>query len=207
MPEQDSPDRRMIFFEYVFNYDSKAIQFFKRISTLYKETMMQAFDRRLWMVLVVIGLVLVGMSFGSPVSAQDATPAPTEEPMEEPTALPTEEPMEEPTAVPTEEPMEEPTALPTEEPMEEPTAVPTEEPMEEPTAAPTEEPMEEPTAAPTEEPMEEPTVAPTEEPLPEPDELPVTGGGNNTATTLFVLGLAALLAGAYAFFTRRQAAA
>ncbi len=79
--------------------------------------------------------------------------------------------------------------------------------MEEPTAAPTEEPMEEPTAAPTEEPMEEPTAAPTEEPLPEPDELPVTGGGNNTATTLFVLGLAALLAGAYAFFTRRQAAA
>ena len=50
---------------------------------------MQAFDRRLWIMLVVIGLVLAGMSFGSPVSAQDATPAPTEEPMEEPTALPT----------------------------------------------------------------------------------------------------------------------
>ena len=132
---------------------------------------MQAFDRRLWMVLVVIGLVLAGLSFGSPIAAQDATPAPTEEAMEEPTAAPTEEPMEEPTAAPTEEPMEEPTAVPTEEPMEEPTA------------------------------------APTEEPLPEPDEQPVPGGGDNTATIFFVLGLVVLFAGAYIFYTRRQAAA
>jgi sugar lactone lactonase YvrE len=90
-----------------------------------------------------------------------ATPAPTEEAMEEATPVPTEEAME--------EAMAEATPVPTEEAVEEAT----------PTPAATEEPMEEATPVPTEEPMEEATPVPTEEPVAEaPTTLPVTGGAS-----------------------------
>ncbi|MBX2999745.1 MAG: ScyD/ScyE family protein, partial [Caldilineaceae bacterium] len=129
-----------------------------------------------------------------------ATPAATEEAMEEATPVPTEEAMEEATPVPTEEAVEEAAA--------QATPVPTEEAMEEaaPTPAATEEPMEEATAVPTEEPVAEATPVPTEEPMAEaPATLPVTGGASTQsgAWLPFLVAFFAVLTGGLLWKRRR----
>ena len=65
-----------------------------------------------------------------------ASPEPTAEPTETPTAVPTTEPTETPTEVPTTEPTDTPTTEPTDVPTETPTATPTAEPTVIPTTLP-----------------------------------------------------------------------
>ena len=84
-----------------------------------------------------------------------------------------------PSPAPTDEPTQEPdeTPAPTDEPTQEPdeTPAPTDEPTQEPdeTPAPTDEPTQEPDGTPA--PTDEPTQAPDETPTPEPTETPESG--------------------------------
>ena len=152
-------------------------------------------DRRLWMILLIMCHIVLCTTGFSPTGQPSQQPSqqpsrqPSSMPTRQPSVQPTHQPTQQPTHVPTQQPTRQPTRQPSTQPTRNPTN-PTGQPTRRPSRSPSNQPTRQPTRQPISQPSKWPSGLPTGQPSQQPTCQPTSHPTANQADTGIRVGLA-----------------